>query len=844
MAENLFIPKLKHIENESSKPVEISGTFNRLLIQIVQYTVIVFVGLIAVVFSPQIVTTLGFDKVLFTTVIIVFSVILLSFLALGQMYMRTVVPASLGFFGLFVLAAAISGFLSGDTQDAFQGSFLETYTVAFLAIMAFAMMLPLILQGSKHMTIKAIAFFGCTAAMVIVYNFIRLVFDPHFLSLSTFTAITDSPIGGFNDLAIFSALLIILSLISLIQLPLNKLLQGILTGLIALSVTILAIINFFNIWIVIGLFSLFLFVYLLSRDKLFVFENQTPVPSHRSLLVLVLTAVICIVSITFVVAGDVLGEKLSKATNVSYVEVRPSTAATIDIAKSVYEQQSLFGIGPNRFADAWRLYKDRRINDTLFWENEFSAGNSFVSTIFITNGLVGGSLLLLFHVWFLFLGYRTLLRNKERDLYWRYFGSFSFAAAGFLWLMTYIYVPGAAILLLAAVFTGFSYVAAGALLPKLVRKISLATNQRRGFLLMSGVIIVVVTAVASLYAIGTQYVAQAIFAQAQIGVDTPEEIDSAAYEAYALFEDDRFLNTRIQIKLLTLQTLLAIENPTEEEQRQFLSAAEQALILSEQAIYEDETNPSNHAVLAAVYSNLSLAGVTGAADRFALSLIEAKRYDPLNPAYYLVAAQVAARSSDVEKARQELTTALTLKHNYTEALYLLAQIDISEGKTESAIETTRAIITLEPRNATRYFQLGMLLAATSQTEEAVLAFQFAINLDPQHANARYLLALTYVEMGQVEAALEQLRIVQSTNQDNQELVSLIRQIESGEYQKMENNRFETPVRQGVPTDGQTGQGFIVPEVESNLLSPVNTVNSTPEQNQINTDNIDTESAVE
>jgi tetratricopeptide (TPR) repeat protein len=828
MSANLFIPKLKHIEEESSQPVEVSGTFNCMIIKIVQYSAVVLTGLIPIFFIPKVWATLGFDKTLFAIVFIIFSAVLLSFLALRQSHMRTVLPTSLGFFVLFVMSAAISGFLSGDTQDTFRGSFIEITTVLFLAVMALVMMLPLILQGSKQMTIKAITFFGCMASVLVIYNFLRLLFGPEFLSFGTFTAITDSPIGGFNDLAIFSALVIILSVISLVQLPLNRIIQGILSSLVVLSIIILAVINFFNIWIIVGLFSLLVFVYLLSRDKVFTSENQVLIPPRRSLLAIILTAVICIVSAAFVIAGDVLGDKLSNAINVSYVEVRPSLTATIGIAKSVYEQDLLFGVGPNRFTDAWHLYKDKRINDTIFWEREFSAGSSFVSTVFVTTGIVGGVLLVLFHIWFLYLGYRTLLKTTQVDLYWRYFGSFSFAAAGFLWLMSYIYVPGAAVLLLTALFTGFAYVASGALFPVMVRRITLATNQRRGFLLMSGVIMVVVASVTTLYTIGAQYIAQAKFAQAQTILNDSEEIDVRTAAAYELYKDDRFLNTRVQIKLLTLQTLLSTQNPTEEEQQTFLRAAEQALILSEQAITKDVTNPSHHAVLAAVYANLSLAGVTGARERVDLSLAEAKKYDPHNPVYYLIAAQVAARSGDLERARQELTTALALKRNYTEALYLLAQLDIAEGKTEAAIETTRAIIVLEPRNSTRYFQLGMLLAAVSKTEEAALAFQFAIQLEPQHVNARYLLALAYLDLGQVDAALEQLRVVQTTNQDNIELASLIEQVESGEYQAIESNSFETPVREGLSTLNQSEQGLGLQDVESDLLSPVNMVRNPSE----------------
>ena len=73
-----------------------------------------------------------------------------------------------------------------------------------------------------------------------------------------------------------------------------------------------------------------------------------------------------------------------------------------------------------------------------------------------------------------------------------------------------------------------------------------------------------------------------------------------------------------------------------------------------------------------------------------------------------------------------------------------------------------------------------------------------------------------------------MRIVQATNQDNQELVSLITQIEAGEYQLVESNSFETPVREGVSATGQDEQGIGLQDVASDLLSPVNVVRNPSE----------------
>ena len=66
-------------------------------------------------------------------------------------------------------------------------------------------------------------------------------------------------------------------------------------------------------------------------------------------------------------------------------------------------------------------------------------------------------------------------------------------------------------------------------------------------------------------------------------------------------------------------------------------------VLDGWVVFEDPTNPDHHAVLAGIYSSLALAGIDGAQERAEASLAEAQRLDPLNPAYRLIAAQMAVR---------------------------------------------------------------------------------------------------------------------------------------------------------------------------------------------------------
>jgi tetratricopeptide (TPR) repeat protein len=827
MSENLFIPKTQRAtevvtdeDNEKKNDTGSSG-----LHRLSQYIVVIMFGLLPLFFTPKLWATLGFDKVMLILVCGVTVLVLLSFLSLRRPKVATILPLTLGLSWMIAFAAFASGVISGDTQDALRGSVFETQTTGFITLMALAASVPLVLQGSKSATIKALALFGITATILLVYTSLRLIVGADLLSLGSFSEVTLSPIGTFNDLAIFAGLITILGLVTLVQLPLRAIMQWWIVFLIVLSLFVLAVVNFLNIWIIVGVFAFLVLMFLLSRDRLF--KNAKNVVDNSPVLITIVSLV-CVLSTVFITAGDFVSQKMTDLVSVDYVEVRPSTEATIDIATAVYQKNAMFGVGANRFVDAWQLHKDQNINNTIFWDTDFSAGSGFVPTLFVNIGLLGGILLIAFHVGLLYLGYRMLLRPERSEPYWYYFGVVSFTAACFIWGMSYVYVPGPTILLLGSLFSGFTMVAVAALVPRSVRVIKLSTTSQRGFLLMGMTIIVVVAAISTVTTVGAQYVAQAQFNKARVTALTTDSFAQAVTDSYELYPDERFLRALAQMHINAMNGLISVKDPTEEQQQVFKESAELALEAAEQAVQKDPTDPDNHAILAGVFNNLALVGIGGAQERADTALAEAQRLDPMNPGYYLITAQIAARKNDTETARRELDKALALKRNFTPAMYLSAQLEIKEGNTEAAIQTTRSIITLEPKNPTRYFQLGVLLSAVDQLPEAMLAYRAAITLDPQYANARYLLALAYLRGNETGAALEQLRKVQETNQDNLQLVELIKQIESGQYQIPETQQFEAPLGEQQGEESTSG-ALDATDVESDLITPVNMVTENEEE---------------
>lgn len=806
------------------------------LVKIAQYIVVALAFLTPIAFAPGLPATLGFSKVLLALAGSLLIAVLLSLASLRFKQLKTVMPLPLLIFWLFVVAAFVSAFLSGDVQDAIRGSFLEPQTAGFIAILGLVMTVPLVLQRSKIMSLYTLIAFAVGMGLLFAYNLIRFIFGP-ILAFNSFGQVTSSPIGGLNDLAVLASVALVVGLITVLQLPLKNWMRWAVLGLVFSGLLVLMVANFFNLWIIVGFFALLFLIYILSRDTLFG-SDETESESVSPALI-VMTLLVCVVSVFFVVAGDYAGAKVSAVSGVSYLEVRPSMSASLDMIKSVYQEDILLGSGPNRFSDMWRMHKDRSINETTFWNVDFNAGFGLVPTLFATLGLLGGVILFAFHLSYLYLGYRALLKSENTDSYWYYFGTVSFAAAIMLWAITYIYVPGAGILLLAALFTGLSFVAYQALVPRATITLQLANNRSRGLFLMGIAVALVVAAVMLMFTVGKQYSAQAGFTKAGVTATSIEEFESGVQEAYVLYPDERFLNTLNQLKISQLRELLAVTEPTEEDQARFASLAQQAIALAGESIARDGSAPDAYIALSDIYNILDRAGLEGARERTLESLAAAEARDPLDPSYNFGRAFVAAQNADYEAAKQYITAATSLKSNYTEALFLLAQIAIQEGDVESAIATTRQVVTFEPNNPTRYYQLGILYAANEQLNEAVAAYQAALTIDPSYANARYMLGLAYTAQGNSGAALGEFRTVLENNQENQELRAIISELESTGTLANLQLGLETPVSENNPSEN-TEDGVVASSTpDTNLISPVNT-EPTPNNSTIETEAPQTE----
>lgn len=815
MQHNIFSPKIQGVDTD------ILSSFFKSGAQIILTFVL---ALIPLWFVPELAVSFGLVKTAIVVCGLYLGIIFSALSLLRSGKINLYLPVPLLFFWLFTVSTFVSAFLSGDVFDSIFGDDFGVFTAGFTTVLAVVMTLCLVFVKARSAIFKTLLLGLAVVLGVYLFTIIRFIWGFDFLNFNVFLTNTSTIVGSLNDLALYAGLVLLISLVAIYRVPTNLVAQAISLIVILASLAILAVVNFSFLWVIICLLSLMTFFYLLARDTWLSTEKSTT--SSVSGFALALVALIFLTSGSFIISGNYLSTKLSTVTDITYLEVRPSFSATTDIAKAVYKENILTGGGTNRFADSWRQFKGQVINETRFWNTNFNTGFSYVFTIAVNTGLLGLVFFMGFVLTFLRSSYRIIFSHKSAEKGWHTVGLIVVSAALYLWTVTFWYTPGVTIMLLTALFTGLTIAVGQTLFTNTPLLIDATSSRPKGFTLIASTIIILIVSTIAVTSFGRYFLAQVGLAS---GVaDFAQTIDTGKYDetltkvATAIPEQDTYPAERARLRLAELSRLSGLSEPTDEDKQLFESILVDGVKLTEQAIALDSTNPINYAILGSFYGFLNAKQYEGIAKRRSDAFAVAKKYDPQNPEYDLLEAQIASRFGETEEARAKLASAIALKGDYTDALFLLSQLDIQSGNATSAIATTRSIIKIEPDNPARRFQLGLLLLANADLIEATTAFESAIALDQNYANARYLLALTYLDLSRPEEALTQLKIVKTTNQEDKTLQALITQIENGDYSSPDLSGI-APVldKQGVSeSDNQT---IVSDAPETKLVSPVNRV---------------------
>lgn len=114
----------------------------------------------------------------------------------------------------------------------------------------------------------------------------------------------------------------------------------------------------------------------------------------------------------------------------------------------------------------------------------------------------------------------------------------------------------------------------------------------------------------------------------------------------------------------------------------------------------------------------------------------AKVTDARTSAEFKLQAQRAYNAGDLDKAAQNLISALDLNEPDAEAYLQLATILVQQGKQDKAILAAKRAIELQPFNGESFNVMGVALFQVGWVRTAEIAFKKALEFDQDHATAR------------------------------------------------------------------------------------------------------------
>ncbi len=700
---------------------------------------------------------------------------------------------------LFAVLIPISFFVSALTIDqkvslptAFLGQGGELGTVGAMIILSLSMFLVIMIVRSKSRIKSIFVALFSAIAVVSIFEIIRFIPGTNYLSFGIFTDKALNLIGKWNELGIFFGISLILLMLTLETLAMKKTSKILIWIAYTISLALFLVVNFGLSLYVIGLVSLFLFVYLYVFNKQVLVKvadsdveslpkNTSDIKTRFPISPIITFVIVLVFIIDGFIAGAPVHSKLFQKFQVNQVEVSLPWSATIDVTQSSLKADPVFGIGPNRFINRYLVSKPLSINNSDFWGVDFNYATGLLPSFVVTSGLIGTVAWLLFLVSFFYLGFKYLLLGASTN---RYLTVSSFLISGYLWLISIFYVPN-------IVLFAFAFMFSGLFIATLVQEKTIKTssigflkNPKVGFVSVLVLVLIIIITLVGLYKYSQRFISGYYFQKSLVDLNVNSDIISAEMNMLKAVDHSRldlYYRSLAELNLFKIDRLFATTSTNKELNTQLLSQFSiDAFNNAKEAKLVDPLNYQNDASLARIYEFFVPLGDTAAYQAATSVYLEAVKLNPGNPALFLTLARLEITNKKLDEAKKYIAKALEIKANYGEALFLRSQIEATNGDIKSAIATMISVASLYPSDPNVFFELGKLQYANKDYVSAMPSFERAVILNQYYSNARYFLGLTYSNLDKDDYAITQFEIIKKIDPNSKgEVDPIITNIKAG-----------------------------------------------------------------
>ncbi|MFA5778348.1 MAG: hypothetical protein WC870_02575 [Candidatus Paceibacterota bacterium] len=531
-----------------------------------------------------------------------------------------------------------------------------------------------------------------SSAFVLIFQGFHL-FMPKVLSLGVLAEKTSNVIGSWNALGLFAGFSCLMFLLVIEFFPISKVRKILLEVFILLSILLAVVINFPLVWVLLGISSLLIFVYKVSltfhRGGEEEEKKQFPIVSF----------IVVITSLLFFLSGQFVGNFIPNRLQIANTEVSPFFSTTMSITKGVLIKDPIFGIGPNRFGEAWAMHKPLAINTNVngndFSDIYFNSGSGLLPTFIATTGSLGILSWVIFLVLFLIIGARSVFSSIKNGANWEMMAFFVLSL--YLFVSSIFYSGGIVIFLLSLAFAGVFIGLYTSNEDKGIL-VSFLNDHRKSFFSILLLVMVVIFSVIASFKYVERFVSVSYFKKALSAQTIPLAQDYIG-KALSLYSNDLYLRTYSQIYLMKLNSIASKNSTLSDVDKIDLQASfDQAVNSAQMAVAYDSSNYLNFQLLGSVYQAVGAIGVKDAYSKAVLAYQNASNLNPLNPGLKLAVASALFAEEKTKEAKDYANIALSLKPDYIEALITLSQIAKSEGNNAEALSYAQKALSFAPAN--------------------------------------------------------------------------------------------------------------------------------------------------
>lgn len=758
-------------------------------------TLLALTFLLPIFFSPFLAVPLGISKVLLLTVLglVAFSALLWSSFKDGGIVLpkTTILWAALLLPAIYV----VSALFSKTPWLSLFGYGLETGTAASITLLSLIFIITAVTVKGREKLLKIYSAAFISFLILSLFAVIKIISGGDSLVLNNFVGNMGNPVGAWTDYSMIFAVLAILSVLAVEMLSLRGLARGAAFLGFALSLFLLAVINFSTSWILLIILATIFIVYFVTIDA-----RRGAAGQERKRIGIILSGILAGVSLLFLFNPVVsptkgsLSEMISGAFGVSNTSVRPTFSTTLEVSGAALKENLILGSGPNTFNKSWLLYKPLDINNTPFWNIAFPFGVGFIPTQAASVGLLGFAVWGLFLVSLVALSIKAFTRAPE-DGTDRFMLLSSSLVSLFLWISMFVYTPSQVMLAIAFLFSGLFVVAC--VNARILEEKHLRFSDSPLAHFVSVLVMLALSAGVLVFAVGAyQKIFSAIHLQRAVilsntaGVSV-EEIEMALGRATNLSPNDSLLLTLSNLEIARANAALnSTEGTQEENVAKFQNALSASIAYARGAIGLNNSY-ENWRALGGIYASLvgEPLNVSGALDEARNTYNSAQALNPKSPEIPLLMARLDVANGDLVKARENIALAIERKSDYVDAYYLLSQIEVRDNNLPKAIQSVETSVILAPGDVGLLFQLGILKYANKDFSGAIGVLNQALALTPDFANAKYYRGLALAELKRNAEAIKDFEEILITNPDNELIESILA-----------NLRANKPALQGIPRD--------------------------------------------